>query len=209
MSATGKWSSAVAWAAATAAVLVSTGACSQDDLQGAKAEVQETNIALDLPAVPEFELPKPNADGTHSVEEMRLKGREFLDKEVQVTGYVVWKYDCATALRTPDMSDKELKRILREEPERCEIPNLYLGDKADSPPERGIWVVEVPRPPRPDEKKNLPREMLRDWPEVPEYAVGDHVVLTGTWALRSPKGATNSEGLLVYKDLEHLDGGEE
>lgn len=179
-------------------------ACSSSDFEGAEAEVKDTAISLDLPEVPTFDMPSPNPDGTHSVREMRLKGNEFLDTEVEVKGYVVWDYDCATAIRTPEMSDREVKKLLKEHPERCERPNFYLGDSPDTPPERGLWVVEVPRPPRPDEKRALPPEELADWPEVPEYEVGDHLTVTGEWALRSPHGATKSEGLLVYDDLEHL-----
>ena len=180
-------------------------ACTTDDLQGAEAEVQDTDITLDMPAVPTFDMPSPNPDGTHPVREMRLKGNEFLDTEVRVKGYIVWDYDCATAIRTPDMSDRDVQQLLREHPERCERPNFYLGDSPDTPPEQGVWVVEVPRPPRPDERRALPPQELRDWPEVPEYEIGDHVIVTGDWALRSPAGATRSEGLLVYESIEHLE----
>lgn len=188
-----------------AAVLAVAAGCAKDEFEGAKAEVAETNIKLDLPAVPAFDVPKPNADGTHPVREMRLKGNKFLEQEVMVKGYVVWIYDCATAIRTPDMSEKELERILKEEPERCNRPNLYLGDSPDTPPDRGIWVVDIPRPPREDEKKVLPKEMLAEWPEVPEYELGQQLVVTGTWALKSPEGFANSTGLLVYKALRPAD----
>lgn len=186
-------------------MLAGAAACSSDELTDAEGEVRDPEVSLKLPDVPTFDMPSPNPDGTHPVREMRLKGNEFLDSEIQVKGYVVWDYDCATAIRTPDMTDREVEQLLAEEPERCERPNFYLGDSPDTPPEQGVWVVEVPRPPRPDERRALPAAELRDWPEVPEYEVGDHVVVTGEWALRSPHGATKSEGLLVYEDIEHLD----
>lgn len=189
---------------AALSVLAILPACGGDDLSGAKAEVQETQIKLDLPAVPEFDMPAPNPDGTHPVREMRLRGDKFLDTEVKIKGYIVWVYDCAQAIRTPDMTDKQLKRTLAEHPEKCQRPNLYLGDTADATSEKGVWVVNVPRPPRPDEKKVLSREQLRNWPEVPKIALGDQVIVTGTWALKSPYGATKSEGLLVYGSLEHV-----
>jgi hypothetical protein len=179
-------------------------ACTSNDFEGAAAEVQDTEVSVNLPDIPTFNMPSPNPDGTHPVREMRLKGNEFLDTEIQVKGYVVWNYDCATAIRTPDMSDRDVQRLLQEHPERCERPNFYLGDSPDTPPEQGIWVVEVPRPPRPDERRALPPAELRAWPEVPEYEVGDHVVVSGQWTLRSPHGATKSEGLLVYESLEHM-----
>lgn len=168
----------------------------------------ETNVDLDLPAVPEFNMPSPNSDGTHPVAEMRLKGQKLLNTEVKVKGFVVWIYDCATAIRTPDMSEKELKRILADEPERCSRPHLVLGDAADTPPDRGIEVVEYPRPLRKDEKKGLPDEMVAEaeaaYAALPEFKVGDEVVVTGTWALKSPKGFRNSDGLLVYGAMENL-----
>jgi hypothetical protein len=174
--------------------------CGKDQFNGAEAEVTETNIKLDLPAVPQFDMPKTHADGSHPVAEMRLKGNKFLDTEVRVRGYVIWKYECATAIRTPDMSDADVARILRDEPERCNRPNFYLGDQADAPTDRGIWVVGVPRPPREDELKTYPKEELANWPKVPVYELGQELIVTGTWTL-SGEGFIDSSGLLVYKDL--------
>jgi len=175
--------------------------CKKDEFAGAAAEVPESNIKLDLPAVPQFNMPVAYPDGSHPVAEMRLKGHKFLDTEVRVKGVVIWMYDCATAIRTPEMDDKEVKRILSEEPERCNRPNFYLGDKAGDPTDRGIWVVDVPRPPRADELKVLPKEVLAEWPVVPVLAVGQEVVVTGTWSLKSPEGFANSTGLLVFKSI--------
>ena len=65
-------------------------------------------------------------------------------------------------------------------------------------------MVDVPREPREDEKKVLPKEELAAWPEVPKYAIGDEIVLEGKWATASPLGFRNSDGLLVYKALNNL-----
>jgi hypothetical protein len=178
--------------------------CRKADLQGAKAEVQETSIKLDLPAVPDFAMPQPNPDGTNPVAVMRLKGNKFLDTEVRVKGYVVWIYDCATAIRTPQMTDKEVATILENEPERCSRPHFTLGDKPDTPPDRGIWVVDVPRAPRKDDKLLGPEiyaQMEAEWKALPPFKLGDEVTVTGTWALLSPKGFRHSDGLLVYKGM--------
>jgi hypothetical protein len=183
--------------------LVSAAACEKDQLQGAKAEVQKTSIKLDLPAVPDFVMPQPNPDGTHSVAEMRLRGNKFLDTEVKVKGYVVWIYDCATSIRTPEMSDKDVAQLLENQPEKCIPPHFYLGDRPDTPPDRGIWVVDVPRPPRKDDK-NLPKEIQAEmegrWKALPAFKLGDEVVATGKWAQESERGFRNSDGLLVYKN---------
>ena len=184
--------------------IVAASGCRKADLQGAKAEVQETSIKLDLPAVPEFAMPQPNPDGTQPVSVMRLKGNKFLDTEVKVKGYVVWIYDCATAIRTPEMTDKELAKILENEPERCSRPHFTIADKADTPPDRGIWVVDVPRPVRKDDKLLGPEilaQMEAEWKSLPPFKLGDEVVVNGTWTLVSPKGFRHSDGLVVYKGM--------
>jgi len=176
--------------------------CTQDELKGPAAEVPEgTDIKLDLPQVPEFKMPQANPDGTHSPTEMRLRGFKYIDSEIKVKGYVVWIYDCATAIRTPDMDDKKVAELLKNEPERCERPNFFIADSPQAAKDKGIWVVDVPRPPREDEKKALPREELANWPAVPTYAIGDEIVVEGKWATSSPLGFRNSDGLLVYKAL--------
>lgn len=189
------------WFALCSALVFLVG-CPQEDLKGPQAEVPEgTDIKLDLPQVPEFKMPQPNPDGTHSPTEMRLKGFKYIDSEIKAKGYVVWIYDCASAIRTPGMDDKAVAKLLKDEPERCQRPNFFLSDTPQLPKEKGIWVVDVPRPPRDDEKKALPREELAKWPEVPKYAIGDEVVIEGKWATASPQGFRNSDGLLVYKAL--------
>ena len=100
--------------------------CKKDQLEGAKAEVQKTSIKLDLPAVPDFVMPQPNADGTHSVAEMRLRGNKFLDTEVKVKGYVVWIYDCATANRTPGTTCRWSSISSRRSPAAPYAPGLVL-----------------------------------------------------------------------------------
>lgn len=188
-------------------LLLGSQGCSKDQLQGAKAEVQETSIQLDLPAVPDFAMPQSNPDGSHPVSVMRLKGNKFLDTEVRVKGYVVWIYDCATAIRTPAMTDKELAEILENEPERCSRPHFTIADSPDTAPDRGIWVVDVPRPVRKDDKllgDDIYAEMEAAFKALPPFKVGDEVVVTGTWALVSPKGFRHSDGLLVYQSMENL-----
>jgi hypothetical protein len=183
--------------------LVLAGGCQKDQLQGAKAEVQKTSIKLDLPQVPEFAAPQANPDGTHSVAEMRLRGNKFLDTEVKVKGFVVWIYDCATAIRTADMTDKDVARKLEEEPEKCMPPHFYVGDRPDTPPGRAVWVVDVPRPPRKDDKNRPPEEKAAieaRWKALPAFKLADELVVTGNWKLESERRFRNSDGLLVIKN---------
>lgn len=178
-------------------------ACEQGGLQGAKAEVKETTIELDLPPVPQFDMPSPHPDGTHSVREMRLKGRKLFESELKIKGYVTWIYSCEDDLREPDMSVREVRKKIAEEPDLCNRPHFFLGDTPEAS-KKIIWVVEVPRKLRKDERR---RRGSRDTPRVPRFEVGDEVIVTGTWAQRSPNGFANSDGLLVYSDMENLSSG--
>ncbi len=184
--------------------------CKKDELQGAKAEVEETSVKLDLPPVPDFASPAANPDGTHSVQEMRLKGNKFLDTAVRVKGHIIWIYDCGTSIRTPEMTEAALKKLMADEPERCSRPNYYLGDTPETPADKGIWVVEVPRLPRPDEKKGDPEgSKLAEaaFKAMPEFKLGDQIIVSGNWALTSPKGFRNSDGLLVFGSMENVSTG--
>ena len=53
-------------------------ACDKDKLKGPEAEVKKTDVKLDLPAVPAFDLPPAPADGSHTVKELRVRGKKLL-----------------------------------------------------------------------------------------------------------------------------------
>ncbi len=181
--------------------------CKDDQLKGAQAEVQQGKIKVTVPAVPAFEVPKPYPDGSHSVKELRVLGSKYLKTEISMKGFVVWVYDCATAIRTPAEDDAAVKKRIDTDPTLCRRPAFYVGDTADTPIERSAWVVEVPRPPTEAEKKNLPKEEIKAWRPVPPYKVGDEVIVTGTWLTSSPHGENNTEGLLVYSTLKNITQG--
>jgi hypothetical protein len=185
--------------------LTGLSACGSEGLEGAKAEVAQTSIKLDLPAVPAFDIPKANPDGSHPVTEMRLNGKAYLDSEVRIKGTVLWIYSCGDSIQTPEMTPKELKKILETEPERCTRPHFIIGEKGETKMERGIEVVEYPRALRKDEEgmfgEEIEAQMALDLAALPAFNVGDDVVVTGNWALSSPKGFHNSEGLLTYRSM--------
>ncbi len=188
----------------TLALLVAAGGCETAELQGAEAEVKPHNIKLDLPPVPEFNLPNPNPDGTHPVEEMRLRGKRYFGQSVQIKGYVVWIYDCATALRSPEMSEKDVKAYIDEDPTRCTRPNFYLGATPTAPRDKGVRIVENPRMPRKDELKSDKegsKLMIEAFKLVPPFKVGDEVTVTGKWVTKSPRGFRDSNGLMVFESL--------
>jgi hypothetical protein len=186
------------------AVGASIAGCEKDQLKGPQAEVKPHNEKLDLPSVPAFELPPAPADGMHSIKELRVKGKKFLDQEISVKGYVTWAYDCPTAIRTEGMSDADVAKKIEDDPTVCERAKFYIGDAPDTPPERSLWVVDVPRPPNKKEIKNLPKEDIANWPAIPPYKVGDEMIVTGDFRLASPHSERNSEGLIVYKKIKNV-----
>ena len=106
------------------------------------------------------------------------------------------------------MSEAQVKTILTESQERCYRPNVYLGDAANTPADRGIWLVEVPRPPREDELKTLDDVTLQDmqtkWDALPKFVEKDQIIASGMWELSSPRGFKNSDGLMVYTSMQNL-----
>ena len=179
-------------------------ACAKDQLKGPAAEVKAHNVKLDLPAVPPFEMPPPSTDGSHSVKELRVKGRKMLNTKLTVKGFVTWVYDCPTALRQPGWTDKQVAAYIDENPDKCQRPKFYLGDAPDTPPERSLWVVDVPRPPNKLEKQRMSRDQLRFWQAVPPYKTGDEMVVSGEFRLSSPHSERNTDGLLVYESLNNV-----
>ena len=194
-------------------------ACEKDKLKGPDAEVKKPDVKLSLPAVPGFELPASNSDGSHSIRELRVKGRKLLDSDITVKGIVTWAYDCTTAVRTPGMTDKDVQKMIDEDPTKCERAKFYIGDTADTPAEKSLWIVDVPRPYNklelerikkkdrtlamypdrcePDEKD--PKKMI-----CPPYAIGDQIEITGSFKTASPHSERNSDGLLVYKKMKNV-----
>jgi hypothetical protein len=203
---------AVGAAAGAASLLVAgLAGCSKDQLQGPAAEVKKIDVKLDMPKVPAFDLPA-SAPDSHSVKELRVKGTKLLGTDVTVTGYITWAYDCATAIRQPGMTDKDVEKAIADDPTKCERPKFYIGDAADTPVEKSVWVVDVPRPYNKLEKERLPKEELKNPPPdkcddakktCPPYKVGDQITIKGAWTTSSPHSERNSDGLIVYKSLKN------
>src|SRR5258706_9196195 len=126
--------------------LLSLVACGKDKLSGPEAEVKKTEVKVDLPAVPAFDVPPAPGDGSHVVKELRVKGKKLFDTEITVHGFITWVYDCPTAVRKPDEKDADLKKRLDEDPTLCERPKFYVGDAKETPAEKSLWIVDVPRP---------------------------------------------------------------
>jgi tetratricopeptide (TPR) repeat protein len=173
-----------------------------DTLPVPPVPVVASTTEIELPAVPSFELPLPEP-GVHDVRALRVRGRALLGTELVVTGYVVWIYDCLTALAKPGMTFAEVQERIDDNPGLCERPKFALGASPTTSPEAALWIVDVPRPPNKREKIALTEVQLRARPRVPVIAIADFVAVTGTFALASPHGERNSDGLLVYRGLTH------
>jgi tetratricopeptide (TPR) repeat protein len=186
------------------AALAGGGKPEPDDLPGPQPEAASNAAKVDVPAIPGFELPATEP-GFHGPRELRVHGKPVLGIEIKVKGYITWIYDCAAALAkgNPKATRAQIQKAIDDDPTRCERAKFYLGDTKATPRDTSIWVVDVPRPPNKLERQRLPKDELKAWPAVPKLAVGDYVVVTGTWAIQSPHAEINSDGLLVYQALAH------
>ncbi len=184
------------------AILASSSvALAQRPLAGPPPEISGSTAKIDLPAIPSFDLP-PSEPGFTSVRELRVAGKKHLDTDIKVKGYVIWSYDCVSAVALPKEPRAKTQKRIDEDPTLCERPKLYLGQSANDPAADGLWVVDVPRPPNKLERERLPKDEIKNWPKVPKYKVGDYVVVTGKFALRSPHSEANSDGLVVFQAME-------
>jgi len=177
-----------------------------DDLPGPQPEVSGETAKVDLPAIPAFALPGIEP-GFHGPRELHVQGRHLLGTEIKVKGYITSIYDCPAQLASlhPEASPQKIATAIQKDPTLCERAKFLLGDARDTARDASIRVVDVPRPPRRIERGRLRQADLKGiWPDVPNIAVGDYVMITGTWALVSPHAEHSTDGLLVYKALEHL-----
>jgi tetratricopeptide (TPR) repeat protein len=189
------------WLVAVGMICVTRASEAAPDDPGPAAEVVAGAPKIDLPAVPVFEVPAIEG-GVHDVRELRVAGRPLLGTSLKVKGYVTWVYDCATALAKPGRTSVQIQQAIDANPALCERPKFYLGASRGAAAERSVWVVDVPRPPNKLERERLPKADLAKWPVVPKIAVGDYVVVTGSWVMQSPHAEANSDGLLVFASAE-------
>lgn len=169
---------------------------------GPEPEVAPPAVKVDLPQVPDFAFHAD--DGFTSIAELRTRPHAHEDTDVKVKGYVTWVYDCVDDAMEPGQDRAAVQKAIDEDPTTCERPQLRLGATPDGSEATDLWVVEVPRAPNAAEKQHLSKADLAAWPAVPVFAKGDQVVVTGTWASRSPHGFASAGGLLVYASLEKV-----
>nr|HEX4317732.1 hypothetical protein [Kofleriaceae bacterium] len=204
----------ILWAACLAGSIAGVVGCDKGGLSVPDPEVGKPGVTAKLPPVPDFALPA-TTDGSHSVKELHVRGHKLLDQDVTVKGVITWAYDCATAVRNEGESDKDVQARIDDDPTICQRAKFYIGDSADIPPEKSLWVVDVPRPYNKKEIANIKKEQRTDPLKCepnedpkknicPPYKVGDQVEITGKFSLSSPHGDANSDGVLIYEKLKNV-----
>jgi hypothetical protein len=196
-------------------------ACSDDGIKVPDPEVKKTDVKLDIPKPPGFELPPSPGEGFHTVKQLRVNGKKVLETEVKVKGFITWAYDCKLAVQVPGEKPEDVQARIDKDPTICERAKFYVGDTKETPAEKSIWVVDVPRPYNKKELDNIkkkdrnepnkcePDDMKKDPKKVicPPYAVGDEVEIVGSRKLSSPHSERNSEGLIVYQKMKNVTQG--
>jgi tetratricopeptide (TPR) repeat protein len=191
--------------AVVAAILVSSFESRADQVVHPDPEVSSRRASVDLPAIPDLQLPKL-AGSAHSPIELQLAGGALLGSRVTVRGYIIYIYDCVAELRMPGESLAAAQHRVDDDPTLCFRPKFYIADRRDARQEDALWVVSVPRAPNKLERERLPKEELANRPPVPKLALGDYVEVTGDFELNNGRGDSNSDGLVVYASLNHLGG---
>jgi predicted Zn-dependent protease len=187
-----------------------------DDLPPPRPEIAHDAVRAAPPAVPSFELPALEP-GMHGPRELRAQGTRWLGAEIQVVGYVTAFFKCTVSLAatrppprdgpSPDLRQTDQHRIedatndrnrdtvwakraaeaereaeerrIAKERDQCSRPRFHIGDTRGASLAMTISVVDAPK--------------------GTELAVGERVVVTGTWTTRTAGGEHNTAGMLVYK----------
>ena len=143
---------------------------------GASLGVDPSNalppIKVDLPPPPPFtppDVPIKGADGVYSIYGVRKEKAKTLGQEVKVKGYLLEVYQCPVCPK---------KQVCKA----CDQPHFFIGDKADTKKEKALMVVDYLAP------KQKP----------PALTVGKQYEVGGNFAINSPTGFGNSDGLLVF-----------
>jgi tetratricopeptide (TPR) repeat protein len=184
-------------------IVAATGVARADDLKppSVDLEVAPQTVIVSLPAVPAFAVPSPS-NGVHELRELRVNGRPLAGTEIKVHGYITWIYDCVTDVIRPGKTRAQVQKAIDDDPTLCQRPKFHLGATPDASEDVTLWVVDVPRAPNKLERKMLSKDDIAKWPTPPKFAVGDYVVVTGTFDYASPHSERNSDGLVVFHAIQ-------
>jgi len=140
----------------------------RDDLPPPQLEVAKHPAKVATPVIPTFDLPSTEP-GFHAPRVLRVRGKAMLGTEIRVKGYVTAIYDCVEGLAgaNPGATRDRIKAAIHDDPSLCERTLFWLGDAYDTARETSISVIGPPI--------GVPR------PALPRVALGDFVIVTGTW----------------------------
>jgi len=174
-------------------------------------------IKVNLPPSPSFaasNVPAQYPTGELSVLGLRKNADKYMDKDVRVKAYVTEIYECPPELRKcndelSEKTKKEKKKALKKggdaltqnvQAERggcrpCDQPHFFMADTTTTKKERSLLIADYP---------------VKDWdtgdPRPLEAKVGQQYIVTGTYSINSITGFAASNGLIIHKKLEDLQG---
>ena len=184
------------------------------------------SIKVDLPPSPNFNVqnaPEQYPSGEMSVYGLRKRMSKYLDKDVQVRGYLLQIYECPAELRkcNDELAAKSKKEKKKEAkggksgaPPKaaaappaaelkggchpCDQPHFFIGDSPTTKLDHGLLVADYP---------------IKDWTTGKPKALvakagaeGGQYVVTGTFAINSIGGFAASDGLIIHKKLQDSAG---
>jgi hypothetical protein len=149
-----------------------------------------------------------------SIYGVRKHMSQYLDKDVQIKGYLLSIYECPAEQRKCNdelaaKSKKEAKASkkgaapakvapaaeLKGGCRPCDQPHFFLGDTPTTKVDHGLLVADYP---------------IKDWntgkPKPLVAKPGDQFVVTGTFAINSIGGFAASDGLIIHKKLQDSTG---
>jgi hypothetical protein len=174
-------------------------------------------VKVSLPPSPSFkgsDVPEKYPSGELSVFGLRKNKDKYMDKDVRVKAYLVEIYECPAELRKCNDALFEKKKAEKKKAMKkggdaltapinvdrggcrpCDQPHFYVADAAGMKKEKSLLVADYP---------------VKDWetgdPKPLEAKPGQQYVITGTFSINSMTGFAASNGLIIHKKMEGLDG---
>jgi hypothetical protein len=171
-------------------------------------------IKVNLPSPPNFDVPTAPPQypsGELSIHGLRKGMSKYLDKDVRVKAFVLEVYECPAELRkcNEEAAAKAKREKRKAAPAAaaapaatdkaacrpCDQPHFFIADTATTKKERALLVADYP---------------VKDWktgkPKPFTAKAGEQYVVTGTFAINSITGFAASNGLLIHKKMEDLQG---
>lgn len=164
-------------------------------------------VKVNLPPSPSFDAkhaPIRHDTGEFSVFGLRKNMTKYLDKDVQVKGYLREIYVCPEEQRKCNEAagkrskGKAAPALPPGECRPCDQPHFFIGDAPDVKLSRALLVADYPVK---DWKTGKPRPL-----DDKLAKIGDLVVVTGTFAINSITGFAASNGLIIHKKLQDREG---